>query len=162
MYGQVAESDTQRKKLIIVSAVMGLIILILAVILVNAIINKNKRLALEGTSEGTVSTSEEAGDNAEVSRAESAESAENSGSSENSELAAAGSSENSKTSEENSAESGNLTPVSNENDGILSAERSSETNSLPTTGPREAFSLALLLGSLVMFLSSKLYLKELA
>ena len=149
MYGQIDESTTQRKKLIIVSAVMGIIILILAGVLVNAIINKNKKPASEIASEGVIANDEEPGENSEVSRAESA----------------GNSSENS---ESNSAESENLNPVSNENDGNRSAGSSSESSSaseakkLPQTGPREALSLALLLGSCVMFVSSKLYLKELA
>ena len=145
MYGQVNESNTQRKKLIIVSVVMGIIILVLAVILVNAIINKNKKPASEIASEGVIASDEEPGENAEVSRAESAG-----------------------DSGAKSAESENLNPVSNETDGKQSADQTSETSAsseakkLPSTGPREVISLALLLGSCAMFVSSKLYLKELA
>lgn len=145
MYGQVNESNTQRKKLVIVSAVMGIIILILAGVLVNAIINKNKKPVSEIASEGVISTDEAPSDNPEVSRAESAG-----------------------DSDAKSAESENLNPVSNETDGKQSADRTSETSAsseakkLPSTGPREVISLALLLGSCAMFISSKLYLKELA
>jgi len=145
MYGQINESNTQRKKLIIVSVVMGIIILVLAVILVNAIINKNKKPASEIASEGVIASDEEPSENAEVSRAESAG-----------------------DSGAKSAESENLNPVSNETDGKQSANQTSETSTsseakkLPSTGPHEVISLALLLGSCAMFISSKLYLKELA
>ena len=146
MYGQVNESGTQRKKLIIVSAVMGIIILVLAVILVNAIINKNKKPASEIASEGVIASDEEPSENAEVSRAESTNASDSSESSNNNSAA-------SENASESAAKEKNLNPVSNETDG---------SKSLPSTGPREVLSLALLLGSCAAFLASKLYLKELA
>lgn len=155
MYGQVNESNTQRRKLIIASVIMGLIILVLAIILIGAIINRNKRLAANEAELASVSTPAEGetSDNPDVSRAESAESSDGSNSSE-------------------SAESANLAPVSNENDGSQSAGSSSENSSnrangngsgsLPATGPKEVLSLALLLGSVAAYLSSVAYKKELA
>ena len=147
MYGQVNQSETQKKKLIIVSIVMGIIILVLAAVLVDGLAKKNAKVANLG---------EVKNDPAEI---ESSSSEPSHGEAED-------------------AESSNLTPVSNAEDGSMTAESenssesSSETQnpsaiaststSLPSTGPREVISLALLLGSIVAFLGSKAYLKELA
>ncbi len=149
MYGQVDQSQTQRKKLIIVSIIMGIIILVLAAVLVDGIMKKNAKVANLG--EVTNDPAELDENNSEPSHGE----AEN-------------------------AEDSNLNPVSNAEDGSSSAagttnssaeaESSSETASeiastaasLPQTGAHEVLSLALLLGSVVTFLGSKVYLKDLA
>ena len=141
MYGQVNESDTQRKKLIIISVVMGLIILFLAVVFINAIVRKNNNLVSKETASENVEL-EDNEENAEVSRAENSESSESS----------------------ESAEAGNLAPVSNSS-AVANAESSSSSSSnsaLPSTGPREVVSLALLLGSVAMYLFSRAYKNELA
>ena len=152
MYGQVDQSQTQRKKLIIVSIIMGIIILVLAAVLVDGIMKKNAKVANLG--EVTNDPAELDENNSEPSHGE----VEN-------------------------AEDANLSPVSNAEDGsssvagtTTSSAESSETETasgtaseiastaanLPQTGPREVLSLALLLGSVITFLGSKAYLKDLA
>ena len=153
MYGQVDQSQTQRKKLIIVSIIMGIIILVLAAVLIDGIMKKNAKVADLGEVTNDPAELEE-NNNSEPSHGE----VEN-------------------------AEDANLSPVSNAEDGsssvagtTTSSAESSETETasgtaseiastaanLPQTGPREVLSLALLLGSVITFLGSIAYLKDLA
>ena len=138
-YGANPAEEKQKKKIVIVSLIMGIIILVLIGVLINAIVKKNHLKS--ANTDTTVAVIDES---AEAPAA--------------------------RTSEE-SAEAANLAPVEN-TDG--SATSSSETSSaesttstgseeattsasskLPQTGPADLLPLALLLGSVVTFASSR-------
>ncbi|MBQ3261151.1 hypothetical protein IJH29_00605 [Candidatus Saccharibacteria bacterium] len=122
MYAQ-PEPTAQKKKIIIVSTVMGLIILALIGVLINAIVKKNQAKPVEET---TLVREDEKPSTTVA--------------------------ENDK-SESPSAEDGNLAPVAG--GAVAAVEPSSDVKEMPKTGPESTLGLALLLGAVVVFLTSR-------
>ena len=145
---------------------MGIVILVLIGVLIDAIIRKNK-LASTSTASNEGETSYVLNDNGELVEATSVDS-NSSETSNNSDNATTSTTANSsETGNSNtSAEAGNLAPVSDTATASVTpssdvksdnpvVNTSAGTSSMPKTGPESLFGLALLLGSVATFLVSR-------
>ncbi|MBR2695551.1 hypothetical protein IKE86_01395 [Candidatus Saccharibacteria bacterium] len=126
MYGQTEDQDKQKKKIIIVSLVMGIIIIVLIGVLISAITSKNKAKLAEGKEQETA-----------VIREDEKQ-------------------EPTKVEETKKAEDEKLEPVANDpKTDTKTVTPSSESKDLPSTGPGSVLGLALLAGSATTYAFSK-------
>jgi len=138
MYGQTyttSEPTTQKKKIIIVSLIMGIIIIVLIGVLINAIMTKRKNALNEAsqTSSEVVKATNLSGETVTDDS-------------------------NTKT---DSAESEHLEPVSGDS-AVATVTPSSDVKSdLPATGPEGVLGFALLMGSASMLFLARNYKKSL-
>ncbi len=133
-YGVNPADEKQKKRIIIVSLVMGIIILVLIGVLVNAIVKKNH--IKSGDTQGQIAVVDESQNSEPEARTTEDAESENLAPVENT-ADAAGSTADDKTTE-----------------NIASASTTKTTN-LPQSGPSDYFGLALLLGSLTAYALSK-------
>ena len=127
MYGQTEDQEKQKKKIIIVSLIMGIIIIALVGVLISTVTNKNKS---KQTATETALVREDENKPSEPSKVE----------------------ENSKDAEK--AEDTKLEPVSNEKTETVTPKSESKDN-LPQTGAGSVLGLALLAGSATTYVFSK-------
>ncbi|MBR2586808.1 hypothetical protein IKE71_00320 [Candidatus Saccharibacteria bacterium] len=132
MYGQAEDQEKQKKKIIIVSLIMGIIIIVLIGVLISAIVSKNKQKT-ETAQETTLIHEDEAPAPARIS--------DNSDKSED------------KTEEK--AEETKLEPVSNSETVAVAPKTETVETDLPQTGAGSVLGLALLAGSATTFVFSK-------
>ena len=133
MYGQTDTAEKQKKKIIIISLVMGIIIIVLIGVLINAITSKNKNTQVANTTETTLVR--------EDSKSEPEKVEENT------------KSDDSKT-EESKAEDTKLEPVANTTTTVTPSS-DVKTENLPQTGASGVLGLALLAGSATTYAFSK-------
>ena len=127
MYGQTEDQEKQKKKIIIVSLIMGIIIIVLIGVLISAITSKNKAKLAEGKEQETAVIRED--EKSEPTKVE----------------------ENTKDGDKK-AEDEKLEPVANDTKTVTP---SSETKNLPQTGAGSVLGLALLAGSATTYAFSK-------
>ena len=141
MYGQTGDQDKQKKKIIIAALAMGIIIIILIGVLINAITSKN-RTKLANNEQGTTAVVREDEKNEPKKISED------------------------KKEDETKAEDTKLDPVSNEptdnktvtpSSNVVEDKTTTSTGNtnLPSTGPAGALGLALLAGSATTYAFSK-------
>ncbi|MBR5389325.1 hypothetical protein IK146_02075 [Candidatus Saccharibacteria bacterium] len=141
MYGQTGDQDKQKKKIIIAALVMGIIIIILIGVLINAITSKN-RAKLANNDQGSTAIVREDEKNEPKKINED------------------------KKEDDAKAEDMKLEPVSNESTDNKTVTPSSNVvedkpttsagnNNLPSTGPAGALGLALIAGSATSYVFSK-------
>lgn len=162
MYGYVDQTDTQKKKIVIASLIMGIIIVVLIGVLISAIVKKN-RVAFGGETskvDDTAYVPSAGANNAESGNLNPVSNSSTSGTSSSDD------SKNSETSN-NSEKSENVvvTPSSDVKENTsnsTSAQTPNSTSSnkssseIPKTGATESvLGLALLLGAVSMYLLSK-------
>ena len=134
MYGQTETQEKQKKKIIIVSLIMGIIILVLIGVLISAISNKNKAKLAEKAAESSLVREDEKSDVTKV---------EDEPKAEDTKLDPV--SNEAKDTEETETETvATVTPSS-----------TSVGNDLPQTGPGSVLGLALLMGSATTYAFSK-------
>jgi len=130
MYGQTEDQEKQKKKIIIISLIMGIIIIVLIGVLINAITTKNKNKQLADNTETTLVREDEK--QSEPTKVE----------------------ENTKDTEK--AEDTKLDPVANNPEtDTKTVTPSSESKDLPSTGAGSVLGLALLAGSATTYVFSK-------
>ena len=128
MYGQTEDQEKQKKKIIIVSLIMGIIIIVLIGVLISAITSKNKaKLAESGNQTSLVRENEKAEDTKLDPVANDTETGTKS-----------------ETETETKAETTTITPSSDV-----------KSENLPTTGASSVLGLAVLAGSATTYLFSK-------
>ena len=128
MYGQTENQEKQKKKIIIVSLIMGIIIIVLIGVLISAITSKNKAKLAENNQESSLVREDEKNEPGKVA-------------------------ENSKD-EEKKAEDTKLDPVANTTETVTPKSETKENN-LPQTGAGSVLGLALLAGSATTYVFSK-------
>ena len=138
MYGQTGDQEKQKKKIVIAALIMGIIIIVLIGVLINAITSKNKNKVANADETTAVIREDEKSTN--VTKVE----------------------ENSKA-EEEKPEDAKLDPVSNEkteestatvtpssdvkSETVATTTTTTSGSNLPSTGPAGALGLAILAGS---------------
>ena len=127
MYGQTEDQEKQKKKIIIVSLIMGIIIIVLIGVLISAITSKNKAKLAENNQESSLVRED---DNKEPEKV----------------------AENSKE-EDKKAEDTKLDPVANTTETVT--PKSETKDNLPKTGAGSVLGLALLAGSATTYVFSK-------
>ncbi len=125
MYGQTEDQEKQKKKIIIVSLIMGIIIIVLIGVLISAITSKNKAKLAENNQDSSVIREDEKSEPEKVAK-------------------------NTKTEEK--AEDTKLDPVANKTETVTP---SSESKNLPKTGPESMIGLAVLAGSFTTYIASR-------
>ena len=134
MYGQTEDQEKQKKKIIIVSLIMGIIIIILIGVLINAITTKNKNKQLADNTDSSLVREDEKSTPTKVE-------------------------ENTKDTEK--AEDTKLDPVANDQTDkkadttVTPSSNTKDTNNLPSTGAGSILGLALLAGSATTYVFSK-------
>ena len=146
MYGQTGDQDKQKKKIIIAALIMGIIIIVLIGVLINAITSKNKNKIANEPETTAVIREDEKSNSIKIEESKKEEE-------ENPEDSKLDPVANEKTDEEI------VTPTSNTKAETSTANTatSTSTNSsdLPSTGPAGAFGLAVLAGSATTYAFSR-------
>ena len=135
-YGVNPADEKQKKRIVIVSLIMGIIILVLIGVLVNAIAKKNHAK----TNEAEIAVVDESQNSAPESRTSEDAEKENPAPVEN---------------DENSTASNIDTKAGGTAAGSTVATATSSDNKLPQSGPSDYIPLALLLGATTAYLYSK-------
>ena len=139
MYGQTEDQEKQKKKIVIVSLIMGIIIVVLIGVLISAITSKNKANQVAETS--VVRDDEKSAPTA--TKVEANTKSEDANKSEN------------------NAEDAKLEPVTNEDkksektETTVTPKSDVKTENLPKTGPESVLALALLAGSATTYVFSR-------